>query len=225
MEYWIKFGSVVAGICLAALSGMAHADDTAVNPQLPTAASFYTDNFKLLKSRSVDSQSSISSPILLAANEGDAIPGQAGVTPAIPAAQFEPSWMSGRKAHQYLGIGTVLLAGLTAMSAPGEGCESNCPPNPPPRETSGTTHTRLARATAAMAVATIVTGLVYHWDDFHLEDGFSDPDNQHVMLAGTGALMMLYAINKSAKSSVPTSHAGIAELGAVAMLVAIKLTW
>jgi len=36
---------------------------------------------------------------------------------------------------------------------------------------------------------------------------------------------MLYAINKSAKSSVPTSHAGIAELGAVSMLVAIKLTW
>ena len=94
-----------------------------------------------------------------------------------------------------------------------------------PRQTSGTTHTRLARTTAALAVATVITGLIYHWDDFHLEDGFSDPDNQHALLAGTGALMMLYAVNKSANSSVPTSHAGIAELGAVSMLAAIKLTW
>ena len=215
-----KFGNVVAGICLAVFSGMVYADNTFGNNELPTAASFYTDNYQLLKSPSAKS-----APFLLAANEGNAVQGQAGVMPATPAAEFSPPWLTGRKAHQYLGLGTVLFAGLTALAAPGEACEHNCPAQPAPRQTSGTTHTRLARTTGVLAIATVITGLLYHWDDFHLEDGFSDPDNQHVMLAGTGALMMLYAINKSAKSSVPTSHAGIAELGAASMLVAIKLTW
>ena len=42
--------AVAAGIFLATISGMVYADDTAVNPELPTAASFYTDNFQSLKS-------------------------------------------------------------------------------------------------------------------------------------------------------------------------------
>lgn len=222
MKCRIRFGNAVAGICLAVLSGTVHADNasTAGNNALPTAASFYTNNYQLLKSPSVNS-----TPFFLAANEGNAVPGQADVTPATPPAEFSPPWLTGRKVHEYLGLGTVMFAGLTMLAAPGEACEHNCPAQPAPRQTSGTTHTRLARTTGALAIAAVITGLLYHWDDFHLDDGFSDPDNQHVMLAGTGALMMLYAINKSAKSSVPTSHAGIAELGAASMLVAIKLTW
>jgi hypothetical protein len=223
MKCMVKFRNIVASIWLATLSGIVYADDTAANLALPTAASFYTRNLLSLNSRSFNSPA-----YLLAANEGDAIQGQAGVTPIPPAAEFQPPLMSGRKAHQYLGLGTVVLAGLTALAAPGKGCEhNNCPPasQQPPRQTSGTAHTRLARATATMAVATVVTGLLYHWDDFHLEDGLTDPDNLHVMVAGTGALLMLYAVNKSAKSAVPTSHAATAELGAAAMVVAIKLTW
>ena len=217
MGLYFNAVNIAAGICLATLSGMVCADDTSMNLELPTAASFYTHNLQSLKSGSFNPPA-----YLLAANEGDAVKEQAGVTPVTPAAEFEPPWMSGRKAHQYLGLGTVLLAGLTAMAAPGdeEGVSST-----QPRQTSGTTHTRLARATAAMAAATVITGLLYHWDDFHLEDGFTDPDNLHVMLASAGALLMLYAVDKSAKSTVPTSHAGTAELGAAAMVVAIKLTW
>lgn len=220
MRCRIKYGNVVAGICLAVSSGMVYAQDTAANLELPTYASIYTRNTASLNSASFDS-----SPYLLAANEGNAMQPQPNLVPTTPAEEYSPPWMTGRKAHQYLGLGTLLFAGLTALSSPGEACEQNCPPQPAPRETSGTTHTRFARTTAVLAVATVITGLIYHWDDFHLEDGFSDPDNQHVMLAGTGALLMLYAINKSAKSSVPTSHAGIAELGAASMLVAVKLTW
>lgn len=220
MELNFKVRNIAAGICLATLSGMVYAGDTVANLALPTAASFYTNNFESLKSRSFNSPA-----YLLAANEADAIQGPAVVTPVTPAAEFQPPWMSGRKAHQYLGLGTVVFAGLTALAAPGEACEHNCPSQPPPRQTSGTAHTRLARTTAALAVATVLTGLLYHWDDFHLEDGWADPDNLHVMLAGTGALLMLYAVEKSAHSTVPTSHAGIAELGAASMLVAIKLTW
>jgi hypothetical protein len=225
MVYSVKFANAVAGFSLAIFSGGVYADSSAGNVDLPTAASFYTGNFQSFNSPTFGSQSGYKTGYLLAANDNSAVQVQPEIAPAVSAEKFEPPLLSGRKAHQYLGLGTVLFAGLTAMTAPGEACEQNCPPQPPPRETSGTTHTRLARTTAVLAVATVVTGLLYHWNDFHLEDGLSDPDNQHVMLAGTGALLMLYAINKSAKSSVPTSHAGIAELGAASMLVAIKLTW
>jgi hypothetical protein len=217
----IRFGSTVAGICLAVSSGMVYAQNAAANLELPTDASIYTKNTASLNLPSFNSSS-----FLLAANQNDAaVQGQPDMMPATPVPEYSPPWLTGRKAHQYLGLGTLMFAGLTALSSPGEGCEQNCPAVPAARQTSGTTHTRFARTTAVLAVATVITGLIYHWDDFHLEDGFSDPDNQHVMLAGTGALLMLYAINKSAKSSVPTSHAGLAELGAASMLVAVKLTW
>ena len=222
-----------ASLFLAALSGLVYADDTTAKQDLPTsAASFYTNNFQSLKNRTFETRPA-NSPAnsmgyLIAANDGAPVPGGAGDASFTPEPEFHPPWMSGRKAHEYLGLGTIALAGLTALAAPGgDSCEQNCPPvsQQPPRQTSGTTHTRLARATGAMAIATVITGLLYHWDDFHLGDGFADPDNQHVALAGTGALLMLYAIDKSAHSSVPTSHAGIAELGAAAMVVAVKLTW
>jgi hypothetical protein len=228
MKSRFKFKHAVAGLFLATLSGLVHADDTAANLELPTAASFYTNNFQSIKDQSFDSRPANPKGYLVAANDGAPVSGGAGETSATPSPEFHSPWLTGRKAHQYLGLGTIALAGLTALAAPdSEGCEQNCPPvtQQPPRQTSGTTHTRLARATGAMAIATVVTGLLYHWDDFHLGDGFSDPDNQHVALAGTGALLMLYAIDKSAHSAVPTSHAGIAELGALAMVVAVKLTW
>jgi hypothetical protein len=76
-----------------------------------------------------------------------------------------------------------------------------------------------------MAAATVMTGLVVHWNDIQWEDPFTDPDKLHARLGTAGALMMIYAVNKSAHSTVPTNHAGIAELGALAMIVAIKLTW
>ena len=114
MKLNFKVRNIAAGICLATLPGMVYADDTVVNLALPTAASFYTNNFQSLKSRSFNFPA-----YLLAANEADAVQGQAGVTPVTPAAEFQPPLMSGRKAHQYLGLGTVVLAGLTALAAPG----------------------------------------------------------------------------------------------------------
>lgn len=222
MDYKVRLGSIFAGMLLATLSGMVHANDLTGSGDLRTSAGFYANDFQLSSARSFEATSFDPAQNLLAANQSGAIPGTTEISPAEPDAQFQPPWLSGRKAHQYLGLGTVLFAGLTALSAPGEDEGAT---QQQPRQTSGTTHTRFARTTAVLAVATVLTGLIYHWDDFHLEDGFADPDNQHVMLAGAGALTMLYAINKSAKSSVPTGHAGTAELGAAAMLVAIKLTW
>jgi hypothetical protein len=227
MKHRVKYGNVATSVCLALLSGMAYADDTVTHLELPTAASVYAKDLQSLESRSFVSQTANarsvdSSVYLVAAKDADVV--QQAMTPVAPSPQFEPPWLSGRKAHQYLGLGTVMFAGLTMLAAPGEGCESNCGTQPP-RQTSGTTHTRLARTTAALAVATVATGLIYHWDDIHWEDPFTDPDKMHARLGAAGALLLLYAVNKSANSSVPTDHAPAAELGAVAMLVAIKLTW
>jgi len=190
--------------CFVSFTITSYAADKVLDLAQP-ASSFYT--------RDVQS-------FMLAANSTDGIKSTTVIEPTPPVAEFEPPIFTKRKTHQYLGLSTIGLALLTAMTAPEACTEINCPP----REVNGT-HATLAKTTLAMAAATIATGLYAHWDDFSLSDGWSDPDNLHVLLGVTGATLMAYAVNKSANSTTPVSHAGIAEAGAVLMLVAIKLTW
>jgi hypothetical protein len=207
-----RLKQLAAGLCLSALAGTGYAVDSTLDLTLP-ASTYYTQDAR---------------SFLLAQNEADADAAKAkkNLAPSVtPAAEFDPPLISGSKVHQYLGIGTVALAGLAMITAPGEGCEHNCSNVPlKPRDVNGT-HAKLAEAAAVMAVATVASGLISHWDDFSLEDGWSDPDNLHVLLGVAGAALMAYAVDKSMNSSVPVSHAGMAELGALGMLVAIKLTW
>lgn len=205
----MKLRNIATGICMLALSGAVYADDMQSGFKLPSLTGDYTNN-----SRSY----------LLALNDTDMPAKQANAMPVIEPVEFKPPFFTVSNAHKYFGLGTVLFMGLTALTAPDDGCENNCA-TLPPRQTSGTAHTRLARTAAAMAAATVTSGLIAHWDDFHVEDGFTDPDNMHVMLGAAGALLLLSAVHKSATSTTPTSHAGMAELGGVAMAVAIKLTW
>ena len=201
----IKFMNAV-GVCLAAFSGTVFAQEAAV--ALPSASGAYIRDYEAFK---------------LAANETDGqVKKSSSASPEAKKSEFEPSWLTGSKTHQYLGLATIVGAGLTALTAP-EGCENNCSASTK-RETNGT-HAHLAEATVAMAAATIVTGVLAHWDDIHFGDGFTDPDNLHVMLGVSGAALMAYAVNKSRHSSVPVSHAGIAEAGALGMVAAIKITW
>lgn len=199
----------VAGLYLAVLSGTAFAQDAPFD--LPLASSAYVKDQEAFKLAANDKDTSTRKPN--------------GTAPEVRQGEFEPSWLTGSKVHQYLGLGTIVAAGLTALTAPDDGCEHNCSTTTTtPRQTNGT-HAHLAKATIAMAAATIVTGVAAHWDDIHLADGFTDPDNLHVMLGVSGAALMAYAVNKSKNSAVPVSHAGIAELGALGMVLAIKLTW
>lgn len=193
-------------VCLAALSGTALAQNAEF--ELPRASAAYIGE---------------QMPLYLAANDiAAAVKKSASAAPEIGKSDFEPAIFSASNAHGLMGLGAVVLAGLAAVTAP-EGCEDNCTAATP-RETNGT-HAQLAKASVALAAAAITVGLIEHWDDFHLEDGITDPDNLHVLLGVTGAAMMAYAVNKSANSSVEVSHAGTAEAGALGMLVAIKLTW
>ena len=208
MSVNLKLRQLVACICLATLAGAGYAAQLPLDLTLP-ASQFYTQEAK---------------SFMLAANEPDVATTNAKIAAVAPAAEFDPPLISGSNVHKYLGLSTVALVGLAMVTNPGEGCEHNCPANAP-RDVNGT-HAQAAKAAAVLAVATVASGLITHWDDFSLEDGWSDPDNLHVLLGITGAALMAYAVQKSASQSTGTvSHAGMAELGALGMVVAIKLTW
>lgn len=208
MKTGIKFNIFVAGTCLAVCANLSFAADSALDLSLPVAkqeAKFF----------------------MLASSENGASATDKAVAKAIaaPAPEYDAPLWSGSNVHKYLGLATVGAALATMMSSPGEGCEHNCSAQPQaPRDVNGT-HAMFAKTTAALAVATVATGLITHWDDFALEDGWTDPDNLHVLLGTAGAALLGYATMLSANSSTPVSHAGIAEVGALGMAVAIGLTW
>jgi hypothetical protein len=199
-----KIVQFVSGILLFSMAIIGYSADMQTDLTLPVNSS-YTQEHK---------------SFILAANNTDTLKANITAKPTTPESEFQAPLLSKRKIHQYFGLSTIALAGLTALAAPDECRDANCPP----RDVNGT-HATLAKATIAMAAATIATGLYAHWDDFHVSDGWADPDNLHILLGVTGAALMAYAVNKSANSSVPVNHAGIAEAGAVLMVVAIKLTW
>lgn len=214
---WAASITGFACIGLALLAGAARAEEALPAPGTPAATSAAQSSTPLRLAPPFGPRSDL---LAMAAQE----PARRAAA-ATPAKPFEPPFFSGSNAHKYFGLGTLALVALTGLTAPGEGCEQNCPANAAPRRTSGTTHTRLARAASVMAAATVTSGLLVHWNDFHLRDGLSDPDNQHVLLGLAGSLLMMQAVNKSMRSTSPTEHAGTAALGGIAMAVAVKLTW
>ncbi len=209
MQVKQRYRIALAGAVMLAWSGLAAAQEAPFD--LSTPAQAYAQH---------------AMPLMLASNDSVVTREQPAALVPAAAEPVEPEIFTGSNAHLALGLSTIVAAIATATTAPGEGCEHNCPPvsQQPPRETNGT-HAKLAKATVALAAATVATGLIYHWDDFSFEDGLTDPDNLHVILGVTGAALMAYATAKSAASSTPVSHAGIAEMGALGMAVAIKLTW
>jgi len=118
---------------------------------------------------------------------------------------FEAPLFSGNKIHQYFGLGALGLLALAIVS---------------PKEEGGP-HEYFATGAAALGAAAATSGLIYHWDDFDFDDGFSDPDNLHMMLGATGTLLMLAAVSQAPEGGHPAL--GIA--GGVAMGVAVKMSW
>lgn len=202
----LKFICAIAS--MVALSGMASAQEMTID--LPMASTPYIQDHEAFK---------------LALNEAQptSVKTSDSAAPEIKKSEFEPSIFTGSNVHKYLGFGTIVGAALTAVTAPGEGCETNCASNTP-RERNGT-HAKLARATVAMATAAVITGILAHWDDMSFEDGF-DRDKVHAILGVTGAVLMAKAVNKSAGVATGTaSHAAQAELGAAIMALGIKINW
>jgi hypothetical protein len=204
MKFDLKLIGILAGILLANLSGAAYADVAQLNRDTLSTTAAYTGD----------------STYLLASNESGAViggsAGNGGMVTTQPA-EFEPPMFSGSNAHKYMGLSTLALVALTAVTAPEEDEGATVSTT---SKTQGT-HQSLGRLTAAMAAATVTSGLLAHWDDFAWEDGLTDPDNMHVILGTVGALMMLNAVSKAPGNG----HPGTGIAGGVAMGVAIKLTW
>jgi hypothetical protein len=195
MKYVIDLTGFAAILCLAMASGMAFADDDSSKPMPPTSTPYTQQVRKMVAS-------------------DDALPNKAN----NPNANFKEPWLTGADVHEYLGLATLGSALATALTAPGT-CHSNCANQSPP--TTGT-HQTLGRTTGVLALAAVATGLFFHWDDMHLlADGLKDPDTQHWLLGGAGALLLADAVTRAPAKS----HAAQAEAGAALMLVAVKITW
>ena len=202
MRCGVKLRCMAAGFIFAALSGAVCAQDGELNLSLPPSSRQAKD---------------LQSFMLVSSNEVAAT-AKTNIAPANLNSDFKAPWISGNKAHEYLGLATILSVVATSLTAP-EGCHSDC--SNQQSQTSGT-HQSLGRATRALALTTVATGLLFHRDDMHLfEDGLGDPDTEHWLLGGAGALILANAVSKAPARS----HSGQAELGAAMMLVAIKLTW
>jgi hypothetical protein len=98
-----RLQQLAAGLCLSILgfsvsAGTGYAAEDTIDHLLP-ASRFYTHDTRAF---------------MLAANDTESVKPNNITAPVTPAAEFEPPLLSGSKAHQYLGIGTVALAGLTA---------------------------------------------------------------------------------------------------------------
>lgn len=126
-------------------------------------------------------------------------------TSKMDAPVYEERYFTANKVHQYLGIGSILAAGGTLLA---------------PKEENGL-HENLAKTATALGIGAVVTGLLFHWDDFNLSDGVKDPDNLHVMLTTAGTLGYLAAVSAAPDSG----HAGLGGIGAIAMAIGIKMNW
>jgi hypothetical protein len=117
---------------------------------------------------------------------------------------FHERMFTANKVHKYLGIGSIAMAVLAAIS---------------PKEEDGA-HEYLARGAAALGGAAMATGFAFHHEDIELKNGFGDPDNLHALLTSFGTMGYLLAV-----SNAPDAHAGFGIGGLLSMGVGIKLTW
>jgi len=138
-----------------------------------------------------------------------------GDTAANSGLTEEGSWFTANKVHEYLGLGSLLLAGA-AILAPKEGDEGNVSGN----SDSGAHH-NLATGAAVLGAGAVLTGAVFHFDDIEFNRGLRDPDNLHALLATIGALGFAMAVSEAPDDS----HAAYGIVGAVSMAAAIKITW
>ncbi len=110
-----------------------------------------------------------------------------------------------RKMHRYLGYGTLVLAGVTAVS----GSESDL-------------HCGAAYAATGTAVATCVTGFMKYHRRWNPGKGLFHDDNAHIMLGVIGGIGMVASVISADSDSGP-GHAGIGAAGGALMAVSVIL--
>lgn len=110
--------------------------------------------------------------------------------------------------HKYLGYGTVLMAGVTAVSHSDEDF-----------------HEGAAYVTAAGALSTLLTGYLAHGERFDTEAGLLSRDNLHIALGTLGAVLLTTAVAIS-DDGEEGSHSTLGVTGGVLMaLGVIDIKW
>ena len=110
-----------------------------------------------------------------------------------------------RKAHKYLGYGTLILAGVAAFS----GSESDL-------------HCVAAHASAGAAAATCATGFMKYRRRWNPGRGLFNDDNSHIMLGVVGGIGMVVSVITADSDSGP-GHAGVGAAGGALMAVSVIL--
>lgn len=128
---------------------------------------------------------------------------------ADEAIEYEDRWFTSNKVHQYLGIGSIVLAGLTVIAPK------------PSKDEEDSAHQELGEATAALSGLAVATGIAFHYDDLKLNRGFKDPDNLHALLATLATVGFFMAVDEAPEGG----HAGLGAISGLAMLSAIRITW
>ena len=124
---------------------------------------------------------------------------------------YKSRWLTANKLHKYLGLGSITAAGLTVLTAgDDEGGNGD-----------GGIHHQLAYTALGLGAAAVLTGLIFHWDDITLANGFSDPDNLHMLLTTLGTLGYARAVDLAPGDG----HSGYGSSGALSMLLGIKMVW
>jgi len=140
--------------------------------------------------------------------------------PNIPDSAFEKPGITENNLHMYLGLASLAMGGMAAISAPEEY----------DADLLNTVHFKAAKASWQLGAAAIASGFYSHWDDFHLEDGLFDRDNLHVLLGLVGTLGYYLAVKGAVDEyndvGYPsTDHASKGIIGGASMTFAIGFTW
>ena len=121
---------------------------------------------------------------------------------------YQPSAPALETWHKYLGYGTILMAGVTAVSHSDEDF-----------------HESAAYATAASAISTVLTGYLAHHQRFDSHQGLLSKDNLHIVLGTLGAAILTTAV-AIADDGEESSHSGLGVTGGVLMtLGVIDIKW
>jgi len=128
---------------------------------------------------------------------------------------YKERWLTANKIHKYLGLGSLAAAGMTLLTVgtADEGENGG--------KADGGIHETFARTATGLGIGAVITGLLFHWDAITLSNGFSDPDNLHMILSTLGTLGYAEAVNKAPGGG----HSGYGAAGAVSMALGIKMVW
>jgi len=153
-----------------------------------------------------------SDSIYLARNDTDMPTHSSGTTIEEP---FRESWFTANKIHGYLGLSSLILAGVAAATAPDD--DEGAPATP----VNKGTHHNAATAAAALGAAAVTSGFLLHWDDVNPENGLLDRDNLHMLLGVLATAGFIAAVSQAPQES----HATLGMAGGVAMGIGIVLEW